>query len=437
MRWPSGLVVGLLVVWLGAVYTVGSARGPVAQPAAMRPVLYDPDPNHLWNRVHETFHGRVAVDGTRHGLDTVDPLLWTQTKYLLSGASHSRAIALMDAFLNSNGERLISDPLKCAVFQHDLWAIFDWLAVTSGGDVVKRRALMSRVARVIRRVALTRKQIESLPDTYAGAIASGAFAAAARVSDQQMILPPDLASAGGPWVSIGGTQPIVPQHASELGRSAFIVLWSVPGGSNATFEYLKKLWEHPQPFVPDESFQFSRDGEVRVKINPALPAVLDGTRIALVRRMLLVDDRGIIVPTNVIESIQLRTFRRVQEFAEWQMSRERLFAGKSGGLRQLGADERGFTTFSAKGMDAFEGESKRIAAGAPVLRSCAICHQTEFGPAIESIRSLRGVLRPYTFVDPRHERWTRWFTQPIIAAEAKGRTYEWGVLQGLWQSHPR
>jgi hypothetical protein len=437
MRWSSRLIISLLLAWLGAVYTVGTARTPTPQPLPTRPVLYDTDPNHLWNRVHEMFHVRAAADGSRYGLDTVDPLLWTQTKYLLSGASHARAIALMDEFLTSNGERLISDPLKCAVFQHDLWAIFDWLAVTSEGDVAARRALMSRVARVIRRVALTRKQIEALPDTYAGAIASGAFAAAARVSDQQMILPPDLASAGGPWVSIGGTQPIVPQHAFELGRSAFIVLWSVPGGSNATFEYLKKLWQHPQPFVPDDSFQFSRDGEVRVKISPSLPAVPEGTRIALVRRMLLVDDRGVIVPTGVIQSIQLRAFRRVQEFAEWQMSRERLFAAKSGGLQQLGPDERGFTTFSAKGIDPFEREPKRTTAGAPVLRGCPICHQTEFGPAIESIRSLRGVLPPYTFVDPRHERWTRWFTQPIIAAEAKGRTYEWGVLQGLWQSHPR
>jgi hypothetical protein len=437
MRWPSGLVVGLLVAWLGAVVTVSSARRSGPQPAAMRPGLYDPDPNHLWNRVHETFHVRVAADGTRYGFDTVDPLLWTETKYLLNGASHARAIALLDEFLKSNGERLISDPLKAAVFQHDLWAIFDWLAVTSQGDVAARRALMSRVARVIRRVALTRKQIEALPDTYAGAIASGAFAAAARVSDRQTILPADLAGAGGRWITVGGTQPIVPQHSSELGRSAFIVLWSIPGGANATFAYLKKLWEHPHPFVPDDSFQFSRDGEVRVKINPALPAVPEGTRIALVRKLLLVDGDGVIVPTNVVESIQLRTFRRVHEFAEWQMSRERLFAGTSGGLRQVEADERGFTTFSAKGMDAFEGESKRIAAGAPVLRSCATCHQTEFGPAIESIRSLRGVLRPYTFADPRHERWTRWFTQPIIAAEAKTRTYEWGVLQGLWQSHPR
>jgi hypothetical protein len=152
--------------------------------------------------------------------------------------------------------------------------------------------------------------------------------------------------------------------------------------------------------------------------------------------MLLIDDRGAILPTSIVESIQLRTLGRTQMFAQWQMSRAQLFAGKFGGLQRTGTDERGFSTFSAKGMDPFEG-AQRNSMGHRVLEGCANCHQVEFGPLMESIRSLRGLLRPYTFVDPRHERWARWFTQPIIAAEAKSRTFEWGLLQGLWQSQPR
>jgi hypothetical protein len=63
-------------------------------------------------------------------------------------------------------------------------------------------------------------------------------------------------------------------------------------------------------------------------------------------------------------------------------------------------------------------------------------HQVGFEPAIVTVRSLRRMLRPGSLADARHERWARWFTQPIVAAEAKSRSYEWGVLQGLWQSDP-
>jgi hypothetical protein len=210
----------------------------VAPGLSARRGLYDANPNHLWNRIHEDFHVRVAPDGSEYGFDRVDPLLWRETRYLLTGPSYLRAIRVLDQFLASNGERLIKDPLKRAVFQNDLWAIFDWLASTSEGDKAARTALMRRVARVMRRVALTRKNIEALPDTYAAAVASGAFADRADASRQQPFLPRDLFSATGPWVSVGGFETLLPQHAAELGRSAFIVLWNLPGGSAETMGYL-------------------------------------------------------------------------------------------------------------------------------------------------------------------------------------------------------
>ena len=96
------------------------------QRAAPRPGLYDPDPRHLWNRVHDQFHVRTAPDGTEWGHDTLDPLVWRETRHLLTGASHASALRVLDEFLRSGGERLVRDPIKRAVFQHDLWAIFDW-----------------------------------------------------------------------------------------------------------------------------------------------------------------------------------------------------------------------------------------------------------------------------------------------------------------------
>ena len=428
------LVAACAVVLLTCVGVAWSNQ--VAPGSSPQRALYDASPNHLWNRIHQVLHVRVAPDGSEYGFDTVDPLLWRETRHLLTGPSHARAVRVLDEFLASNGERLIRDPLKRAVFQHDLWAIFDWLASTSEGDRAARTALMRRVARVMRRVALTRTNIEALPDTYAAAVASGAFALRTDAS-QQPSLPPDLFSATGAWVSVGGAQPLLPHHAAELGRSAFIVLWNLPGGSTETMGYLQKLWNFPQPFVFDESFQFARDGEVRAKLNPALPAVPDGSRIALVRKMLLIDDTGVIVPSNLVQSIQLRAFPG-RAFSELKMSRVGLFADKSRSLRAVGADERDFLTFSAMGMDLLESEAWRGPASLNrVLDGCIHCHQIGLEPANATVLSLRRLLKPGSLVDSRHERWARFVSQPIVAAEAKSRSYEWGVLEGLWQSQPR
>jgi hypothetical protein len=430
----------LLAASLAALCTITGAASSPQSPSRQspRPGLYDANPNHLWNRIHGHFHVRVAESGGEHGFDTVDPLLWRETRYLLSGPSHVRAVSLLDEFLASAGERLVSDPLKRAVFQHDLWAIFDWLASVSEGEPKGRQALMSRVARVMRRVALTRKQIEALPDTYAAAVASGAFADRPDPAQPPAFLPRDLFDPKGRWIGIGGIRTVVPQHATELGRSAFIVLWSLPGGSVETAAYLKKLWDFPQPFVSDDAFQFARDGEVRGRLNRALPPVPDGTRIALVRKMMLIDDSGVIVPSNVVQTVQLRVFPGRQGFFELKMTRADLLAARAGGLRAVRNDEQDFVTFSAKGMDIFERPGQPGLSRLPtVLAGCLNCHHVEFEPATETIQSLRHMLKPSSLADSRHDRWARFFPQTLIAAEAKSRTYEWGVLQGLWQSLPR
>ena len=400
--------------------------------------LYDPNPTHLWNRVHDTLHIRVAPDGSEYGVDAVDPLVWRETRYLLTGDSHARALGLLDEFLTANGERLIRGPLKRAVFQNDLWAMFDWLVTVSDGDGPARMALEQRLARVIRRLALTRQEIEALPDTYALAVGSRALVAPADPSAQRPPFPDDLFNASGPWVTVGGNVPIAPKHAAELAGSAFIVLWSVPGGRSATLAYLRTLWDFPKPYVSDESFQWSRDGELRAKPNPALPAVPDGTRIALVRKMLLIDDTGAIVPSNVVQRIQVRAFPGRQAFSELRMSRAALFNGTAGGLRSVGVDERDFTTFSAQGMDTLDAKRWRppLRLGR-VLDGCTNCHHVDFEPGIATVLSLSQMVKPSTLAHPSHDRWVRYVTQPHVAAEAKTRSPEWAVLETLWQTQPR
>jgi hypothetical protein len=123
-----------------------------------------------------------------------------------------------------------------------------------------------------------------------------------------------------------------------------------------------------------------------------------------------------------------------------RMSRAALFAGSSGGLRTVTAEEREFLTFSSKGIDPFEyeyGTSPRPANMTRVLGMCVNCHDTSFEPPVTTVRSIASMLRQQSFADTSHERWAGWFTQPIVAAEAKRRRYDWGLLRAFWQQAGR
>src|ERR1700741_163880 len=88
--------------------------------------IYDPNPNHLWNRLFRQFYVRKAWDGKEYGGDVLDPLLWGGTHYLITGPSHEQALNVLDEFLSTHGEQLIADPVKRAMLQRDLWAVFEW-----------------------------------------------------------------------------------------------------------------------------------------------------------------------------------------------------------------------------------------------------------------------------------------------------------------------
>src|ERR1700693_618938 len=91
--------------------------------------IYSSDPPHIWNQLFRLFYVRHTLDGQRYGGDELDPYLWWQTKYLLSGSSHDDALKLLDEFLGQHSERAVTDTLKRALFQRDLLAIYDWLSL--------------------------------------------------------------------------------------------------------------------------------------------------------------------------------------------------------------------------------------------------------------------------------------------------------------------
>jgi hypothetical protein len=318
--------------------------------------IYDPDPQHLWNRLFRQFYQRTTNDGREYGTDSLDPLLWYDTTYLLEGSSYQQAIQLLDEFLSTRGEDLITDPLKRAIFQHDMWAVFDWLTVRSDSYPTQSKELQRRLAQVLRKVALTEDEIRSLPDNYEAAINSKSFAPNYQSQTSDIgFLPADLFHADSEWICLGREGgPIAMTHTEGFpffGRSVFLIFIRVPGGREATLKFLQELNE-----------------------KRPLTLQLVGTEVALVQRALLINDQGDITPSPITESVQIRHFVYVGEslamqyFYEFQLNRASLLAGTSGGFQAVTKE---FMLFSSQG-DVFQMDRGYDQALVPDI--CASCH---------------------------------------------------------------
>src|SRR5579859_1675499 len=69
--------------------------------------IYNPDPNHIWNRLNDVLFLRSGPDGKKYGLEEPDILYWVSTKNLLVEPSHSQALGILDEFINTHSERLV------------------------------------------------------------------------------------------------------------------------------------------------------------------------------------------------------------------------------------------------------------------------------------------------------------------------------------------
>jgi hypothetical protein len=365
------LFASFIAAGAGAIGFVAAQRlaSPVDEPASSR-AIYHADPKHLWNRLHEALFIRAGPDGRTYGLDRIEPLLWPDSKHLLVGASHDRAIALLNEFIEKQGEKRIDDRLKRAVLQRDLWLVFNWLArnkdsIDKGSS---RERLGIPVSKVIRRLALTPDQIAKLPDNYADAVKSGRFATSYDPKQRDKpYLPPDLFSAEGPWVCVGRKDaPVARQHVAEMlpfTNSAFLVLLRMPEGRDAALKFLKE--------------------------DRALPA---GAEVVLLRRALLIGSTAEVTPTNLTESIQVRVYGESgQHFEEFRVSRGLLFAGKQGGLVAVGESERDFKTgFASHAYDPLEEplssqplDVRRV----DIKNECSGCHAPDRFPGLRSRES--------------------------------------------------
>jgi len=305
------LMVVIFAALLGLLSTAGRSAGPADWYYADGPLrgslksaaplpLYDPDPQHLWNRLFAAFYIRPSElpsrpaypdDSTQldawdrqlrvgalplgpvvrriEGGDVLAFLAWPKTRYFSAPETSQGLDRVLDEFLSSQGERLIADPLKRAFLQRDLWAVFDHLARQNiarfgDADLAQRRAAVSeyeiepaevqrddrgaierrdrlcrKLAVILRRLALPKDAIAALPDNYTAAIASGAFATRHDFDPRRNYLPPGLLTQPDQWVEIdnrSGSQ----HRAKEEGQLAF-TSWSIRGRS-----YYRIFWRMPQ-----------------------------------------------------------------------------------------------------------------------------------------------------------------------------------------------
>jgi len=277
--------------------------------------LYDPNPKHIWNRLLDALLVREDSAGAKYGLDSLDPLLWMNSDHLLAQPSHQRALRVLDEFLQTRAENQIHDPLKRAILQRDLWAVFDWSVLQESPSQMPRydkekQELQTKLAEVLRRLALTAQEIALLPANYGQAVASGAFPKEYDPDHpERAFLPPDLFDPLGPWVCINGNsyfgQTAAIEHLITFsGRSRFLVFVRLPAGRGATLEYFRTLWNFPQPWVQS-------DPSGQPHVNPNLPSFPVGTQVALLRQMTLFDNRGNLVDAPITESLQIRVYRAI------------------------------------------------------------------------------------------------------------------------------
>lgn len=266
--------------------------------------IYDPDPQHLWNRVFAAFYIRPRVlkadDGQPEiiryeGGDAIEFLAWGSTTYWSSDDVFQKVNPLLDEFLQRDGSRLMAEPLKRAVFQHDLWAVVDHLIdqnIKRTGDLQtrsRRDMLCDKLARCLQQLALPASELATLPDTYSLAIKSGAFAPRHEFDAAIDYLPQGLLDRPDEWVEMDFYYPdmhedimdrFITLHArSLLGRSHYRIFYRFPEGRQQLVGYLKLLEETGVDWKHAAQFGF-------IALRKDAPAIPVGTEVVLLQLMM-------------------------------------------------------------------------------------------------------------------------------------------------------
>ena len=245
------------------------------------------------------------------------------------------------------GENTTRPPLARALMQADLWSAYDTLYSTAYSQAAmpetsERRTLLDLLARMIRKIALTDREIESLPSNYSVAAPLESL--------------PDLFRKDGEWLEVRWMP-----HLHDYSA----------GNRRVTRVFLKPA-RAPQNV---KSFLNWLRGD-RYSLED-----LDG--VALVTQLLLINPKGQLLPTSLTTDVQVRLFEKKADGAfkrtsiqASEISRRRLIESPaSGGL--VVEDENAPAYLVNAGND-YTFASQLFHLGTPVqarLRTrCKACH---------------------------------------------------------------
>jgi hypothetical protein len=220
---------------------------------------------------------------------------------------------LRQALIAALGEKQTRPALHRALMQADVWAAHDRLARIyldrrGGATELHDRAsqLIPLLARLVKKLALTSDEINSLPDNYALA-----------AKEHHL---PDLFAPNSEWMEVQWVPDRLHDQAADFRRVARVFLKSsVPLQNRQSF----------LDGLPNHHGDTSELGAV-----------------ALVIQNLLIDSKGDPVPTRLTYEVQMRTFKRDEqgklvntELNQYELNRELLLnRSQRGGMISLGED---------------------------------------------------------------------------------------------------
>jgi hypothetical protein len=229
--------------------------------------------------------------------------------------------------------------------QSDLWAAHDVLFATHTSDDVQRERkeeLLDLLARLVKKLALSTREIQELPDNYSDAH-----------------LPFDFFAEQGGWIEIEYLPDRAHDHAADYRRVARVFLKPALPPAD------RKEWL--------TSLRKGHAGRIEK---------LDAVGLAV--QLLLVDQHGVVVPTRLTYEVQVRTFLNGAtgkwsgtKLAVAELSRKALLAGQAGGLRPV--EEQAPAYLPTAGNDYFFASAQsslpaREAVLAPLRKRCESCH---------------------------------------------------------------
>jgi hypothetical protein len=343
--------------------------------------IFGEDSANPWDALRDVFYVRRFTTGEvyEHPVALDRPPWENWARFYRDEGFHDHVVKTLTAFLaQSKGEVERQPALRRAILLRDLWPAFDAQTHAHERDpppsAVERQArLRQLLARVMRRLELTDDEARHLTDNYRRSSESHQFASEFDPqSPTTAFLPVDLLDDEGPWVAFGrGAKGLGGQaHAEASGyRSVFAVYIRVNDRRESALEFLAQK-----------------------RKNDNLPPP-QGSRLALLRRMALPTTSGRVVPTPVVESLQLFVVDTPRDHRHKIVLDRRALLSGDPGLRAVARDEptdvfafeagglrlHGGLKYDADGEELILGRYHGNQRFEPSLEHCSACHGITVG----------------------------------------------------------